>query len=214
MYLAVVRCGMEALTVKSFLLKEVKIFIVVTEKGKTMEINREQIINALECCTRGRKSKEDIPCLDCPYNECNLVGGTSERQVSGTCQGWLMKDALALIKEQDEQIFNLENRLKECENGYEGTLFLESCKLHDAEEKVKELTEENERLHASCTELIQCCTKLETLYKIECKRVDTIKADTVREFAERVDSCFCPDADYSGYDIKRVIEQIVNDMGE
>lgn len=44
----------------------------------------------------------------------------------------------------------------------------------------KEITEENESLHASCTELTQCCTKLEALYKIECKRVDTVKADTVR----------------------------------
>lgn len=45
----------------------------------------------------------------------------------------------------------------------------------------KRLAEENERLHASCTELTQCCTKLETLYKIECKRVDTVKADTVQQ---------------------------------
>ena len=50
-------------------------------------LNAEQIKKALECCTRGRKSKEDRPCLDCPYNECNLVGGTSERQTTGTCQG-------------------------------------------------------------------------------------------------------------------------------
>lgn len=68
-----------------------------------MELNREQIIMALECCTRGRKSKDDRPCLECPYNECNLVGGTGERQTTGTCQGWLMKDALALIKELTEE---------------------------------------------------------------------------------------------------------------
>ena len=49
---------------------------------------------------------------------------------------------------------------------------------------IKELTEENERLHASCTELTQCYTKVETLYKIECKRVDTVKADTVRKMQE------------------------------
>lgn len=63
-----------------------------------------EIIKALECCTRGRKSNEDMPCLDCPYNECNIVGGTSERQITGTCQGWLMKDALALINSQEQRI--------------------------------------------------------------------------------------------------------------
>lgn len=68
-----------------------------------MEINEKNIINGLDCCTRGRKDKNDRPCLDCLYNECNLVGGTSERQTKGTCQGWLMKDALALIKELIEE---------------------------------------------------------------------------------------------------------------
>ena len=49
--------------------------------------------------------------------------------------------------------------------------------MQNAFQLLKELTEENERLHASCTEL-------ETLYKIECKRVDTVKSDTVREMRE------------------------------
>ena len=70
--------------------------------------NREQIINGLDCCTRGRKSKDDRPCLDCPYNECNIVGGTSERQITGTCQGWLMRDALALIKELTDEVAKAE----------------------------------------------------------------------------------------------------------
>ena len=70
---------------------------------------REQIIKALECCTRTRKSFDDIPCRDCPHNECNLVGGTSERQTTGTCQWWLRKDALALIKELTEENERLEH---------------------------------------------------------------------------------------------------------
>ena len=53
---------------------------------------------------------------------------------------------LDVITTDEQKIFELENRLKECENGYEGTLYLERCKLHDAEEKIKKLTEENERL--------------------------------------------------------------------
>lgn len=55
-----------------------------------------------------------------------------------------LSEAIALINKQDEQIFKLENHLKECENGYEGTLFLDRCKLHDAEEKIKKLTEERD----------------------------------------------------------------------
>lgn len=72
-----------------------------------MELNAEQIKKALECCTRGRKNKEDRPCLNCLYNECNIVGGTSERQIKGTCQGWLMKDTLALINSQEQRIKEL-----------------------------------------------------------------------------------------------------------
>lgn len=71
-------------------------------------MEKEQIVKALECCTRGRKSKDDRPCFECPYNECNLVGGTGERQISGTCQGWLMKDTLSLIREQEKRIEELE----------------------------------------------------------------------------------------------------------
>lgn len=58
-------------------------------------------------------------------------------------------EIFAFVSAQADKIFALENRLKECENGYEGTLHLESCKLHDAEEKVKELTQANEQLSES-----------------------------------------------------------------
>ena len=58
--------------------------------------------------------------------------------------------------------------------------------LADSLALIHQLTEENERLNTSCTALIQCCTKLETLYKIECKRVDTVRADTVREMLQRI----------------------------
>ena len=101
-----------------------------------MKLNREQIIKALECCTNCicNHAKTDT---ECPLVKMDF------------CKNYLMKQSLALIKEQDEQIFKLENRLKECENGYEGTLSLDRCKLHDAEEKVKELTQLHEMLSES-----------------------------------------------------------------
>ena len=112
----------------------------------------------------------------------------------------LLKYAFALIKQQDEQIFQLENRLKECENGYAGTLHLESCKLHDAEERVKELTKENERHTEKIVQLISQvdCDKAEI--KLLQKHIESlaetiesqeqelysIKANTVREMQERL----------------------------
>lgn len=89
--------------------------------------------------------------------------------------------------------------------------------MGEAPTLIKELTAENERLHASCTELTQCCTKLETLHKIECKRVDTIKAATVREMQERLTSFFANDEniEYIEVDaeyINEQIDQIANEM--
>jgi hypothetical protein len=97
-------------------------------------MEKEQIIKALECCTRGRKSNEDIPCLECPYNECNIVGGTSERQTKGSCQWWLMKDATALIKELTEEL--------EKERTWANSM------IDNLRDDIRELTEENRRVKA------------------------------------------------------------------
>ena len=62
----------------------------------------------------------------------------------------------------EQKIFELENHLKECENGYAETLFLNNCKLHDAEKKVKELTKEIEGLKhelKSCSTYSNRCQK-------------------------------------------------------
>ena len=75
------------------------------------------------------------------------------------------------------------------------------------------LAEENERLRTSCTELTQCCTKLETLYKIECKRVDTIKADIVREMQERIKTRCIKSGIYPAI-VARAIDQVAKEMTE
>lgn len=93
-------------------------------------MDEKQVIKALECCT-SPDNDSDCP-LNCPYGDVL------------SCQQLLLAHALALFKQKDEQIFQLENRLKECENGYEGTLHLERCKLHDAEQKIKKLTEQRD----------------------------------------------------------------------
>lgn len=130
-------------------------------------MEREQIIKALECCTRGRKSNEDIPCLECPYNECNIVGGTSERQTSGTCQGWLMKDALALIKELTEE----NEKLKSIDISKD--IVMDSL----AEENAK-LKQHNDSY-----------AEIEQGYIVT--GVKKVQADTVREMQERLKYTLC-----------------------
>ena len=100
-------------------------------------------------------------------------------------------EIFAFVSAQSDKIFALENLLKECENGYEGTLHLESCKLHDAEEKVKELTAENDRLKNSITfQVVMPDEKMEEI-KAECLArveldVKECRADTVRKMQERL----------------------------
>lgn len=60
-----------------------------------MKFNKEQIINALECCTNDC-------CRSCPI-----------RQPDATCVGKLMKNALALINELTEENEKLQDFIKE-----------------------------------------------------------------------------------------------------
>ena len=109
-----------------------------------MEYNAEKVMMGLHSCSRGRKGKDDMPCLECPYEECNIVGGTSERQTKGTCQGWLMKDAIALLhdlfrelKEKDAEMERL--KAKAYTNNYCQEVVLES----DIDKIAKEIEKEN-----------------------------------------------------------------------
>lgn len=99
----------------------------IIEEGAEMELNRVQIEKVLECCASPMQM-----CKDCPMPE--------ETKDDCRCMETISRNALAYFKAQERKIFDLENRLKECENGYEGTLHLERSKLHDAYEKVNELT--------------------------------------------------------------------------
>lgn len=155
------------------------IIFAVTEKGKNNmpELNRELIIKALEC-------------FHLRILNTKLAEKITETEIMAII------NALTLIKDQAEQIFKLENRLKECENGYEGTLFLDRCKLHDAEEKVKQLTEENERLKADVVPRSKY-EKLErefTELDFECERLEKVeenyhkaKTDVAREIFEEIE---------------------------
>lgn len=156
-------------------------------------MNKEQIIKALNTLKYGGHS-----CTNCKDG---ITKGEDRCGLKG-CK--IARDALALIKDQDEQIFKLENRLKECENGYQGTLFLDRCKLHDAEEKIKE----QENVIKNLVERIQKANGL-----LEALRNDILEAitETARgatlEIAARVKGLFSPDDD-----IQSEIDKIAIDI--
>lgn len=178
---------------------------------KTVEkcnLNAEQIKKAMECC-----SKDD--CDNCPND-------------FGNCYSNLAGYALSLITSQEQKIFELENRLKECENGYEGTLHLESCKLHDAEEKVKELTakitkweeecdlrgdmwcklnEENKRLTEENEKLSQSLANSKSI-------LANSKADTVRQMQSEIKERCIKGGIYPAFvasTIDQIAEEIIGD---
>ena len=166
-----------------------------------MELKRDEIIKALECCTRGRKNKEDYPCDECPYNECNIVGGTSERQVKGTCQGWLMKDALSLYKELTEES-------QKWQKGYECV----DAACRELSSKCDELTEENERLNKEVDRLSQVVLNHEGITEME---VEEAKIDTVRKMQERLKKGLLDTASLftqQRYIVDDVIDQIAEEM--
>lgn len=89
-----------------------------------MELNKEKTIKGLEICANEYLNT----CNDCPYTEDYI-----------NCHQLLAKDALAIIKAQDQNIFELEKRIAENENGYAQTLFLEKCKNKDLTDELKKI---------------------------------------------------------------------------
>jgi len=178
---------------------------------------------------------------------------TKGEQVQSDLQNWInsfdggikefsvLCSALILIQKQDKEIFKLENRLKECENGYEGTRHLERCKLHDAEEKVRELKQANEMLSESYEHLEKAKDELlkerarlvdenEKLKKAKyiystvdycaddlSKAIEEnkrIKVDTVKKMQSKLRGKFYSDCDYPGYSVKDCIDKTAKELLE
>ena len=90
-----------------------------------MKIN--EIKRRLEKAQKCHTSQNMNDCAECPYH------------LSESCTKLILLDSIDIIH-------LLEMRNKENENGYVGTSFLDRCKLHDAEEKIRNLEKEIERL--------------------------------------------------------------------
>lgn len=167
------------------------------------ELERKKLKEGLEQC------EKEATCSGCPYF--SKIG----------CKKHLYQDALALIKEQEQKIFELENRLKECENGYKGTSFLDRCKLHDAEEKIKKLTARNEKLESMrtiddrykfCNIIGDAYIYTKTLEDYNKLRAD-FRIDTVQKFAERLKKFYGNFKGASqGYVIEYHIDQIAEEL--
>lgn len=107
-------------------------------------LNAEQIKKALECCLTTSESD----CSDCGYR-----GRT--RSCFLTCTNFLIADALALINSQEQRIEAYRQELGEVR-----------IALAEANKERQELTGENERLRAECTQLIRYPTLYEALKAI------------------------------------------------
>ena len=95
------------------------------EMEKVIDI--KELIKALEVCLSSNKG-----CSQCPYDdEC----GFDAHFMKGMCLRAL-KQYEEINNHKDNKILSLEKALEEQKNGYEQTLYLERCKIHDLEEKL------------------------------------------------------------------------------
>lgn len=137
-------------------------------------MEKEQIIKALECC-----SKDD--CDNCLNN-------------FGNCYSNLAKYALTLIKELTVEL----DAMRGAANSY---------KMHN-----ERLTEENERLKTATEEAVRSFTRLETRYKFECKRADTVKANTVREMQDNLNELLHTIPTVYNSHFRKLVSQVVERM--
>ena len=94
-----------------------------------MELNREQIVKALECCSLDNEHQEE-ECDKCPFDECPRT----------ICQNILAYRALAIIRELTEENERLRIRAEE------GTLATTYSAMPNIDQKarIKDMLEEQE----------------------------------------------------------------------
>ena len=150
-------------------------------------MDREQIVKALECC-----SKDD--CDNCPNG-------------FGNCYANLAGYALDLIRELTESLDRVQ---KQC-----GEIIVE-CDERDAErlKQVAKLTDENERYEERLCREAKCQDDL-AIYIVDLKvEVAQAKADTVRKMQERLKNAFNFGHTILEKSICDIIDQIAKEMLE
>ena len=157
------------------------------------ELNREQIIKALECCASDG-------CETCP---------NSRMPTLANCVIFTMGNALSLIKELTEENAEVKANWQKLKESHESAC--EKCRA-----EFKRLTEENERLKS--VEFI--CGFIKPHKVLECPIFDEIakaKADTVSELQTRVAMRYgtYTDKDMTPIaEVFRLLDQIAKEMLE
>lgn len=129
-----------------------------------MELNREQVIKALECCV------ENTCCEECPaYDFCNG-------------QEWLVENALALIRELTEENERIVAD-KEFTCAFAQPNSVSQCPIYDATRMARDeaVSEFAERLKA-CTE----CVGESTVDNPLAEAYSVVREDTIDQIAQEM----------------------------
>lgn len=183
-------------------------------------MERTEIIKALECC-----SSKDYDCEKCHY----FPKGTR----SVPSMELLMHDALALIKEltveldamrgaansykmHNERLTEENERLSTSLANYDRQTEVRIAEDYYTAEAYDELREENERWRAECENpSVLWRQHFESVYQTSKETVKTaVKADTVREFAERLKSEMSFGRYIQADQIDRIANEILNNTEE
>lgn len=119
-----------------------------------------------------------------------------------------------LLREKDEQIFKLENRLKECENGYEGTLYLERCKIAEKDAEIERKRERIVDLKCEIERLTEENKSLRDNTEVIIEMVTIARAEAIEEFVGKLKEAvkYIPWCDYPP--VINCIDQIAKELKE
>ena len=154
-----------------------------------MELKRDEIVKALECCidTKWR-------CEDCPY----FNKGEDSMEV-------LMTDALSLINELTEENDKLASALAEYD--YKTTLRIsEEYVTADAYEELREENEKLKKRLKATNYMITPDGRIEMIPTVE-----SVKSDTVREMRKEIEARCIKGGIYPAF-VRSTIEQIAREM--
>jgi hypothetical protein len=134
-------------------------------------------------------------------------------QIKGTCQGWLMKDALALIKQPTEENERLNTAVpvwaKQCVELEERCMAL-GAEVADLQDELKCEKETNAHL---CSQYMSESHLRHQAEEMLAQGISVVRADTVREMQEKVLQLFPADKNFTT--ISRFsINQIAKEMLE
>ena len=153
-----------------------------------MELNREQIVKALECCFIV------CYCNTCPYYK---IGEHTQ-----VCTRKMAQDALALIRELTVEL----DAMRGAANSYK----MDNQRLTEENERLKaKIVEEDRLLNDRVIESVNAVSKAHLRYTDALEeKLKTVKADTVRKMQERLKEKSVEDVSLDGRTAIHIINAI------